>query len=271
LYLFLLASAVSHIYQILAVIALALLLGTLGVGLWVGDYGTAAIKAQQAAKPLVNTLRDPRASEQDKQQAKQQLDTLKAEVTPLRTRHQFHFLLGVLACLTAILVNSIAVTYFIGTTKWIREVVETYGLSESFIERSNTIKKRTFPWAIGGMVLIILIAALGGMADSGGGVREQSTQYVTPHFMIAMLGTAVIGWSFYVQIHNIAANSQVIADVMEQVRAARQDTRRRDRPNADASRSHLCLTAFPGACRQCRGDLPAAGDTGGPCDAGARR
>jgi hypothetical protein len=218
-----LAAAVSRIYLILAVIALALLIVTLGVGLWVGDYGAAARQYIEAKTPLARKLSDPTTTGAGRQQAYTALKALSDEFAVVQGRQRMHFLLGVLSCLTAILVNSIAVTYFVGTTKWIREVVETYGLGDTFIERSNQIKRATFPWAIGGMLAIIAIAASGGMADPGGWMRGQSALYVTPHFILAMLGTVVIGWSFYVQVNNIAANSQVIADVMDQVRAARQE------------------------------------------------
>lgn len=199
-----------------------MLVAALGVGLWVGDYGAAARDYVEAKAPLARKLSDPTTPEPEKQQALAEIKRLSEDFDVIQGRQRVHFLLGVLACLTAILVNSIAVTYFVGTTKWIREVVETYGLEGSFIERSNQIKRVTFPWAIGGMLTIIAIAALGGMADPGGWMRSQSALYVTPHFLVAMLGTALIAASFYFQISSIAAHSQVIADVMTEVRAARE-------------------------------------------------
>ncbi len=57
-----------------------------------------------------------------------------------------HRLLGVAAALVVVLVNSIVVTYFIGTSRWCKEVVETYGLDAQFIRRSVALKRRTFPW-----------------------------------------------------------------------------------------------------------------------------
>ena len=198
-----------------------LLVAALGVGLWVGDYGGEAKSYMEAKAPLARALSNPSTPAAEQDRAYSQLKLLSEEFQVIQGRQRIHFLLGMLACLAAVLVNSIAVTYFVGTTKWIREVVEAYSLSVSFVERTNRIKRSSFPWAICSMLMIVAIAALGGMSDPGGWMRSQSAFYVTPHFLFAMLGTAIIGYSFFVQVGNISANSAVIAEVMGEVRAAR--------------------------------------------------
>ena len=44
-----------------------------------------------------------------------------------------HRLSGVAAALAVVLVNSIVVTYFVGTSRWCKEVAETYQLAPSFV------------------------------------------------------------------------------------------------------------------------------------------
>ena len=48
-----------------------------------------------------------------------------------------HRLSGVAAALAVVLVNSIVVTYFVGTSRWCKEVAETYQLSPTFIVRAR--------------------------------------------------------------------------------------------------------------------------------------
>ena len=81
----------ERVFFRVATFAVALLVATAGLGLWLGD---------------LHGQTDP-------------------QVLRWGTVHR---LSGVLAALLVVLVNSMAVTYFIGTGRWCREVVETYGL-----------------------------------------------------------------------------------------------------------------------------------------------
>ena len=98
-----------------ATFAVALMMATAGLGLWIGD-----LHGQTDAAIL-------------------RWGTV-------------HRLSGVLAALVVVLVNSMSVTYFIGTGRWCREVVETYSLPASFIARSKQIKRASFPFALIGML-----------------------------------------------------------------------------------------------------------------------
>ena len=80
-----------------------------------------------------------------------------------------HRLSGVAAALAVVLVNSIVVTYFIGTSRWCKEVSETYALDPSLVRRSTLLKRRTFPWALLGMLAVVGVIALGGAADPATG------------------------------------------------------------------------------------------------------
>src|SRR3989304_423650 len=58
-----------------------------------------------------------------------------------------HRLAGIAAALAVVFVESVIVTYFIGTSRWCQEVVETYQLPAELARQSNRLKRRTFPWA----------------------------------------------------------------------------------------------------------------------------
>lgn len=133
-----------------------------------------------------------------------------------------HRLSGVAAALAVVLVNSIVVTYFIGTSRWCKEVSDTYGLGPSLVRRSTLLKRRTFPWALMGMLAVVGVIALGGAADPATG-RPGTENWITPHLIGAMAGLAFIAWTFFVEWNNIAANHAVIADVMTEVRRIRAE------------------------------------------------
>jgi hypothetical protein len=175
--------AVIRIFTSLAVLALAMMAATMSVGFYLGD---------------IHGIRDA--------------DTLRwASV---------HRLLGVAAALVVVLVNSIVVTYFIGTSRWCKEVVETYGLAPELIRRSVTLKRRTFPWALMSMLVIVAVVALGGAADPASG-RQGTEHWVIPHFVGALLGLAFLAYSFFVQGQNIAVHHEVINDIVAAVRRIR--------------------------------------------------
>lgn len=131
-----------------------------------------------------------------------------------------HRLSGLASALAVVLVHSIVVTYFIGTSRWCKEVCETYHLDPMLIRRSTMLKRRTFPWAVMGMLAVVGVIALGAAADPATGLPH-TRSWVTPHLLGALAGIAFIGWTFYAAWRNIAANHQVIADVLEQVRLVR--------------------------------------------------
>ena len=133
-----------------------------------------------------------------------------------------HRLAGVATALVVVLVNSIVVTYFIGTSRWCKEVGETYGLEPSLLRRMTALKRRTFPWAVMGMLAVVGVVALGGAADPATGLPH-TADWVTPHLLGAMTGLLFIGWTFFVEWKNIHANHVAIEEVLAEVRKIRQD------------------------------------------------
>jgi hypothetical protein len=132
-----------------------------------------------------------------------------------------HRLMGVAAALAVVLVNSIVVTYFIGTSRWCKEVIETYRLDRSLLARSTTLKRRTFPWAVLSMLVAVGVVALGGAADPATG-HPGTENWVTPHLLGAMLGLAFFGWASIAQWNNIAANHHLISEILAEVRRIRE-------------------------------------------------
>lgn len=167
-----------------AMFAVALMAATAGLGLWLGD---------------LHGQTDP-------------------QVLRWGTVHR---LSGVLAALVVVLVNSMGVTYFIGTGRWCREVVETYGLDGSFIERSKRLKRAAFPFAVMGMLGVVAIVALGGAADPASG-RPGTQDWVNWHLVGGLGIGAAIGWCFLGQLPKIRAQSGLIEEIMRAVRAERK-------------------------------------------------
>jgi hypothetical protein len=164
--------------------AVALLVATAGLGLWIGDL-------HGATDPAV-----------------------------LRWG-TVHRLSGMFTALVVLLVNSMSVTYFIGTGRWVREVVETYRLDAALIAQGKTLKRAAFPWAVIGMLAMVGIVALGGAADPGGGLAERSREWVTWHLVGGIGLAALIAWCFQAQLQPIREQHLLIEAVMAAVRRER--------------------------------------------------
>src|SRR5439155_16032012 len=140
-----------------------------------------------------------------------------------RSRMTLHMLLGAAAALVTVLVNSITVTYFIGTSRWCKEVCETYSLNEELSERSTRLKRSNFPWALAGILAVILIVGLGAAADPSGANWPRSAQFVIPHYLAAMIGIVIVMVTFFVQISRIAENYAVIEQILAEVERIRAE------------------------------------------------
>lgn len=216
----------TRIYFSLAIFSVLLLCANIVLGLGIGDYNGAFVEFRQRGEPLLERiaeLRDqrPRPVEEIDRLYKQ-FDREQARLTPIEGRAVVHILFGVAAALVAVLVNSIGVTYFVGTSRWVREVVETYDFPRQWIAASDAIKRRTFPWAVLGMLTAVGIIALGAAAHPGT-IRAGTAAWVTPHLIGAILGTALIAYAYYVQSDRIRANYELIERIVAEVRHVRRE------------------------------------------------
>lgn len=149
-----------------------------------------------------------------------------AEAQRLATMHR---LTGIAAGLCVLLVESVVITYFVGTSRWTKEVSEAYQLDRSFVLRSSRLKRKTFPIAVVGMLIVVGITALGGAADPGSSLsrdliaRFGDLSWADVHLVGALLGIALIVAGFFVQATAISANQGVIQDVMTEVKRIRTE------------------------------------------------
>jgi hypothetical protein len=216
----------SRIFSVLAILAVLLLAANFVVGLWVGDFNAAAQEKRAAQGRMIDL---DRANKLARRRTSPEYDAARREAAATderfsvpRSRMTLHLLLGAGGALLAILVNSITITYFVGTSRWCKEVCETYRLPAELAERSTRLKRSTFPWAVTGVLAVIVVVALGAAADPSGANFRQSANFVTPHYIAAMVMLLVVAGSFWVQINRIAENYAVIEEILSEVKRIRE-------------------------------------------------
>jgi hypothetical protein len=133
-----------------------------------------------------------------------------------------HRLTGVAAALAVVFVESVVVTYFIGTSRWCKEVSETYRLDPAAIRASNRLKRRTFPWALAGMLTVVALIALGAAGDPATG-RDNTRAWADRHLIGAFLCIPLIAWTYVVAWKNVSANHAIIEQLIAEVARIRQE------------------------------------------------
>jgi hypothetical protein len=133
-----------------------------------------------------------------------------------------HMLTGTAAALAVVFVHSIAITYFIGTSRWCKEVTDTYHLDPEFLRTSTQLKRKTFPWALIGMFAVVVVAAMGAASDPGTG-RPDTADWAQIHLVAAFLGLTLIAWTYYRAWLNIVENQAVIQKIVDAVAAIRKE------------------------------------------------
>lgn len=213
----------ARIFLALAVFAVLLLVSNIVLGLSLGDLGESSRQYESARHSAHQLELSEHVSNQEVLSARAEKDRRLGTLGQMRKRFQPHIWLGIVAALVTVLVNCISVTYFIGTSRWCREVVEAYGLDEQLAQRSRSLKRRSFPFAFLGMITILAIVALGAASDPGASLASPAS-WVLPHTMAAMAGTVLIALAFYFQITAISANYQVINEILSEAQRVRNES-----------------------------------------------
>ena len=225
----------SRIFTVLAILALVALSANFLLGLGIGDFNAAARRYVTARNEHLDLPKKDVSQEVHQKIVAEFKDAESAFVAPRRNL-TFHFYLGVASSLLAILVCSISVTYFIGTSRWCKEVVDTYRLSPEFVTRSDSLKRRTFPYSLLGMFTVIAIVALGGLSDPSIPLRARAFSeekdwfnatfppagMVLVHYYAAMIGLVVLAFSFWMQATRIFENYRIIDQILAEVRRIRE-------------------------------------------------
>jgi len=220
---------VTRIFSSLAVLAVVLLAANLIVGLSIGDFNEAAVQLRAAQREADrHQLIRPRNDDAAAIAAREKFSQLSDEIRPMRRLASFHKLFGIASALVTMLVNSVAITYFVGTSRWCLEVSEAYRLDLSRVEQCRRLKRHTFASALISMLTMVLLSGLGAAADPGNS-QSGGEFWVLLHLNVALAGTIIVTGIFWYQAGKVRVNYELIQQIMDDVRQVR-DEHGLDRP-----------------------------------------
>ena len=128
-----------------------------------------------------------------------------------------HFLLGLTSTMTTLLVHSIVFTYFLGTTRWVKEVVQVYRMPDWVYAQAVRNKRRTFPFELWGMFLVGLVAWLGAAADTRRGFDPAW------HLGTAALALGFNLGAFVAEYAGIVAQARLLLEVKDRADRMREE------------------------------------------------
>jgi hypothetical protein len=137
-----------------------------------------------------------------------------------------HILLGVGGLIFASLVHAIALTYFMGTGRWIEETSRAYKLSAELHAENQKIKYRLMPGITACILLLVATGAFGAAADPGATIRFQGWFGFAPstvHLTIAVLTVVVNVAVSIFEFRSIERNGEIVDDVMNEVNRIRTE------------------------------------------------
>lgn len=212
----------NRIFPVFAAFALAFMVTTLLLGLSLGDVRRDLVRLNAAERELAK-LRTGQGKDAPEARA------LRTEVENLRgveRRKSVHFMMGLATAVIVMFVAGVAITYFVGTSRWCREVVEAYKLDSSLARDSARLKRRTFPVLVVAMLGLVVVVALGGASDPGANLQltpPSGIAWSDLHLAASLLGTCLVAWSYYAAWTNITEHQQVMAKIMAEVKRVRTE------------------------------------------------
>jgi hypothetical protein len=118
-----------------------------------------------------------------------------------------HFVLGLFTAVGVLLVHCLAITYFLGTGRWVKEVCLAYGMPDQrWPRQTRDLKRRNTPYAILAMLITIGTAA-------AGAARQNLDWPAWPHAALASVTLLVNGWVWVIEYRNMATNVRLLDEV----------------------------------------------------------
>lgn len=151
-----------------------------------------------------------------------------AAVQSPAVQHQvgLHIVIGLGALIFATLVHAVALTWFMGTGRFLEETTRAYSISSEFYDRSRQLKYRMLPGMTLCLLLLIATGALGAVADPATPVSLDGTLGLSGA-RIHLVGAVVTVLANLVvnvfQFRAICGNSFLIDAVLAEVRCVRAE------------------------------------------------
>lgn len=131
----------------------------------------------------------------------------------------WHILTALGAALIVLLVHAVALTYFMGTGRWLEETSDAYGLGAEPRATNMKLKYRIIPTMIGCIVLVVVTGAFGALADPAASMHRASA--ATIHLALALTMLLANLFASWLEHQAIEQNGRLVETVVARVQQIR--------------------------------------------------
>ena len=142
----------------------------------------------------------------------------------IRRQVGLHMLIGLGALTFAAFVHAIALTYFMGTGRFLEETTKAYSLPSEYYDRSRKLKYRMLPGMVFCLLLLVSTGALGAVADPATHTSLQPLLNISDsriHLAGAVMTLVVNLLATLQEYLSVSGNSSIIDHVLAEVQRIR--------------------------------------------------
>jgi len=150
-----------------------------------------------------------------------QIDDPQSLSETARRAVSLHFLVAIGAGILALLVHAVALTYFMGTGRWIEETSDAYRLGSEARNLNIRLKYRALPGMVGCILLVMVTGAFGAIADPASNTSLDGAS--TIHFTLAALTILANLGTSWLEYSAIEENGRLVNEVLSAARQIRRD------------------------------------------------
>ena len=133
----------------------------------------------------------------------------------------WHLLTALAAALLVLLVHAVALTYFMGTGRWLEETCEAYKLGNEARTMNVRLKYRAIPGMIACITLVVLTGAFGAMSDPAANAHKPWAASVHLGLALTTLLTNIfVSW---LEQRAISQNGSLVDAVVTRVNDMRRE------------------------------------------------
>jgi hypothetical protein len=129
---------------------------------------------------------------------------------------RYHFQMGILTALFTMLVHCFVFTYFLGTSRWVKETVSAYRLDSSFLRQSQRMRGQAM-----GVAMISILAVVATIA-SGAGVHTRVFP-ISVHQLTPILTYTFMIFAYRIEIVSVERHVHLTDEIMEEVQRLRAE------------------------------------------------
>ena len=136
----------------------------------------------------------------------------------------WHLGLAIGGLICATLVHALAVTYFMGTGRWMEDVCKAYQLDGHWHTECRRLKYQVILATFGSFLLLLVTIGFGAAADPGTGMKFRGWASLSPatlHLLVALTTVTANVLANIREFQSIERNGQLVNEIVAKVREIR--------------------------------------------------